>query len=167
MSKAIETVYHGCTDTRPARITASDSDGNRVSMSTTSSRDEAHKEAAEKLMDKMGWTGAIIGGGTSKGMVWVFLPNAMATAADTIEKILADEDAEKISTEDMIDELCTLRDELQDTVEKNVGGLQRIALVLKARFPWLGTEDNAGSGADVISTLADLYDEYWTKGKKA
>lgn len=34
-----------------------------------------------------------------------------------------------------------------------------LAAELKWRFPWLGTNDDAGSGADVISELASWYNE--------
>ncbi len=34
-----------------------------------------------------------------------------------------------------------------------------LAALLKARFPWLGTEEDAGSGADVIQELAELYND--------
>lgn len=32
-----------------------------------------------------------------------------------------------------------------------------IATLLKTNFPWLGTEEEAGSGADVIGQLCELY----------
>ena len=32
------------------------------------------------------------------------------------------------------------------------------AALLKQRFPWLGTDLDAGSGADVICNLAELYE---------
>lgn len=31
--------------------------------------------------------------------------------------------------------------------------------VLKRSFPWLGTDEEAGSGADVIETLCELYEQ--------
>ena len=34
-----------------------------------------------------------------------------------------------------------------------------IAEELKRRFPWLGTGEDAGSGADIIQSLTDWYDE--------
>ena len=33
---------------------------------------------------------------------------------------------------------------------------------LQSRFPWLGTDEDAGSGADVIETLADWYEQLAT-----
>lgn len=38
------------------------------------SDDEWHRQAAFELCRKMKWSGEIIGGHTSKGMVWVFIP---------------------------------------------------------------------------------------------
>lgn len=36
-----------------------------------------------------------------------------------------------------------------------------LAQVLKRRFPWLGTDLDAGSGADVIEELDRLYNDLW------
>jgi|SRR5688572_31980722 len=72
MPKAIETIYKGSGATTPSRITASDSDGNRFVLSSCGSRDEDHRQAAEGLRGKMQWSGELIGGGTKRGMVWVF-----------------------------------------------------------------------------------------------
>lgn len=35
---------------------------------------------------------------------------------------------------------------------------EMLAIILKNRFPWLGTEDSA-DGADVVQELADWYEE--------
>lgn len=37
-----------------------------------------------------------------------------------------------------------------------------IAVLLKHRFPWLGTDEDAGSGADVIQELDDFYQLHLT-----
>lgn len=34
--------------------------------------DQAHRDAALALMEKLGWRGEMVGGTTAKGMVWVF-----------------------------------------------------------------------------------------------
>jgi len=72
--KAIVTKFHGPTDTKGSRISASDSDGNRVFLSKDHSLSdhEAHGKAARALLDKMGWQGELIGGYVKDGMVWVF-----------------------------------------------------------------------------------------------
>ena len=54
--KAIQTVYHGPTDTRGSRIIAS-CDGGKVICSYDSAleKEHNHREAAQKLCIKMGW----------------------------------------------------------------------------------------------------------------
>ena len=82
--KAIETRYLGATNHRPARIVAEDADGNRVSISPESigaswdgnglrRPEEVHRAAAEALCKKMNWTGALAGGSTKRGYVFVFV----------------------------------------------------------------------------------------------
>lgn len=72
--KAISTRYKGPTDTKGARIIATDSDNNRVTISYPYelSGEDVHRKAAEALCAKMGWTGKLIGGGTKQGYVFVF-----------------------------------------------------------------------------------------------
>jgi hypothetical protein len=74
--KAIVTKWHPPTYTKPARISATDSDGNRVFISSGGSGriDTDHREAAELLCHKMGWKGreTLIGGGIKGGFAWVF-----------------------------------------------------------------------------------------------
>jgi hypothetical protein len=73
--KAIVTRYHGPTNTRGSTITASDEDGNRISLSYPYelSGEACHRAAAEALCAKMQWTGELIGGSTKHGYVFVFL----------------------------------------------------------------------------------------------
>jgi len=73
--KAIETRYHGPTNTRGARITASDLDGNRVTIGYPHelSGEACHQAAADALMNKMGWSGRLAGGATKRGYVFVFV----------------------------------------------------------------------------------------------
>jgi hypothetical protein len=75
--KAITTKYHGPTNTRGARITASDMDGNRVTVSRNLNEDveQSHAAAAWALCLKMNWHGKLWGGSTKEGMVWVFEDN--------------------------------------------------------------------------------------------
>ena len=70
---AIETRYHGPTNYRGSRITAT-ANGHRVTVSYPYelSGVECHRKAAEALCEKMGWKGRMVAGGTDKGYVFVF-----------------------------------------------------------------------------------------------
>ena len=76
MMKAITTKYHGPTTTRGSRISASDSDGNRVYIpyDYKLTDEEAHRKAAVAFCAKMKWSGAdtMIGGSNRDGYVFVF-----------------------------------------------------------------------------------------------
>lgn len=80
--KAITTKYRGPTNTRGARITATDGDGNHVSISYPYelSGVSVHASAALALCRKMNWHGEIIGGGTRGGYVFVFSDSDRFTA---------------------------------------------------------------------------------------
>jgi hypothetical protein len=73
--KAIVTTYRGPTNTRGARIWASDQDGNRVSIPYPHelSPMNAHIEAAQKLCDKLNWQGERAVGAIKRGYVHVFV----------------------------------------------------------------------------------------------
>lgn len=73
--KAIETTYHGPTNTRGSRISARDCDGNKVSIPYPHelSGEDVHRKAAEALRDKMGWEGRLVGGATKRGYTFVFV----------------------------------------------------------------------------------------------
>lgn len=73
--KAIQTRYHGPTNTRGSRISAFDEDGNRISVpyDYALSGEAVHRAAAEALCNKMKWTGRLAGGSTRTGYVFVFL----------------------------------------------------------------------------------------------
>ena len=73
--KAIETKYHGPTDTRGSRITATDNDGHRISngYSYELNSEAAHFEAAKKLAGKLGWAGEMVAGWTKNGYVFVWV----------------------------------------------------------------------------------------------
>lgn len=72
--KAIVTKYHGATDFKGNRISASDLDDNRVYIDYPHelSSEDAHRKAAEALRDKMGWAGELIGGAIKSGYAFVF-----------------------------------------------------------------------------------------------
>lgn len=82
--KAITTRYLGATDTRPARILATDLDNNRITLKVDSDTpfpyDAQHRAAAVRLCESMRWPGAetLIGGAVKVGMVWVFGPTPAA-----------------------------------------------------------------------------------------
>jgi hypothetical protein len=72
--KAITTKYHGPTNTRGSRVSASDEDGNKVSIPYPHelSGEPVHRAAADALLKKMKWDGQLVGGSTSNGYVFVF-----------------------------------------------------------------------------------------------
>lgn len=73
--KAITTKYHGPTNNRGSRISASDSDGNRVTISYPYelSGEAVHRAAADALCTKMNWAGKLAGGSVKHGYVFVFV----------------------------------------------------------------------------------------------
>ena len=84
--KTIETKYHGPGERRGSRVSASDSDGNRVMLTWDNSinSEENHAGAALALCHKMGWhpdngragsngCHTLQGGHTKRGMVWCFI----------------------------------------------------------------------------------------------
>jgi hypothetical protein len=73
--KAIVTKYHGPTNFKGARITASDEDGNRISISYPYelSGEAVHRKAAEALKEKMNWSGKLVSGSLKTGYVFVFV----------------------------------------------------------------------------------------------
>ena len=73
--KAIVTKYHGATNTRGSRISASDEDGNKVFISYPYelSGEAVHRKAADSLCGKMGWKGELVSGSLKNGYVFVFV----------------------------------------------------------------------------------------------
>jgi hypothetical protein len=73
--KAIVTTYHGPTNTKGSRITASDEDGNRITISYPYelSGEAVHRKAAEALKEKMNWQGELVSGSLKNGYVFVFV----------------------------------------------------------------------------------------------
>jgi hypothetical protein len=72
--KAIFTKYHGCTESRGARVSARDTDGNRVSVpyEHATNHTNAHVLAAQALCKKMNWNGYATSSHTKEGMVFIF-----------------------------------------------------------------------------------------------
>ena len=70
---AIETRYHGPTNTKGSRIVAS-ANGHRLTIGVDNavSVEDNHANAAKELARKLKWTGRLIGGHTNRGMVWVW-----------------------------------------------------------------------------------------------
>jgi hypothetical protein len=73
--KAITTRYAGPTNSRGARIIATDEDGNRVTIPYPHEldRDDGHTKAALALCTKMEWSGSLVRGGSKGGYVFVWL----------------------------------------------------------------------------------------------
>lgn len=72
--QAITTKFHGATDSRGGRITATSGSGLKVTVPYDYDYEiyENHMIAAEALLKKLGWTGGLIGGGVKDGYVFVF-----------------------------------------------------------------------------------------------
>jgi len=73
--QVITTKYHGPTNTRGSRYSATASGkGFRVMVNanTAVSLEDNHRLAAHALMMRADWFGKVIGGHTEPGMVWVF-----------------------------------------------------------------------------------------------
>ena len=72
--KAITTRFLGPTAMKGSRITASDQDGNRVTIPYRSELDTAtaHLAAADVLCHKMGWSANLAQGSIKNGYVFVF-----------------------------------------------------------------------------------------------
>lgn len=73
--KAIQTKYHGPTNTRGSRIRATDRDGHSVTIPYPHelSAEEGHRLAAKKLCEKMNWRGELATGGFPDSYVHVFV----------------------------------------------------------------------------------------------
>lgn len=78
--KAILTKYHGPTRSKPARISATDGDGNRVTISAdddghvpATRHENSHKRAARAFCKKLDWHGELVMGSVPGGYVFVFV----------------------------------------------------------------------------------------------
>ena len=87
--KAIFTKYHGPTNYKGMRISASDSDGNRVTISYPYelSGEAVYRKAADALCAKMGWTGKMVAGGTPTGYVFSFTGSDWAGCSRAANRI--------------------------------------------------------------------------------
>jgi len=106
MSVAIVTKYHGPTNYRGSRITASvparvaDCEPDRaaewpshrpgywrltIDYPDELNPDEAHRRAAEMLRDRLGWTGTLYAGGLDTGYAFTFGPEPDPGAPWTVE----------------------------------------------------------------------------------
>ena len=75
--KAIRTRYHGPSNVKGSRISATDGErypGHTLVMSYDAAlnSDDMHRKAAYACRDKMGWKGELTGGGFQNDMYWVF-----------------------------------------------------------------------------------------------
>jgi len=77
--QAIRTVYHGPTNHRGSRITATASGGAKLTLPKDHSldTDAAHRAAAEALAAKLGWPGDLIQGSLGDSYVFVFAPKSL------------------------------------------------------------------------------------------
>lgn len=81
MQQAIETKFHGPTNSSGSRIVAKAWAGSKkVHYNHALNADQNHLQAAKALADKMDWRGLWIGGGGAKGSGYVFV-NAMSNPA--------------------------------------------------------------------------------------
>jgi hypothetical protein len=74
--QAIRTKYHGPTDHRGSRVTATSGSGCKLTipMRHDLSHEQCHRVAAEMLAQKLAWPGTLIQGGLQDGYVFVFAP---------------------------------------------------------------------------------------------
>ena len=82
--KAITTRYCGPTDRRGSRYIATDSDKNRVIVSSDSAlnSEQNHQRAAVALVKKLRWSGALQGGHTKDGMAWTWIDDSYLVTID-------------------------------------------------------------------------------------
>ena len=76
--KTITTKFHGPTNTRGSRYSATDGD-NRVSIPADDSlnSNKNHDAACLALCEKLRWKGRMLSGGTKTGYVYVFVPTIL------------------------------------------------------------------------------------------
>ena len=73
--QAITTKYHGPSNTRGSRISATSASGIRIYIPYPHelSGEEVHRKAAERLCEKLQWKGKLACGGTKEGYAFVFV----------------------------------------------------------------------------------------------
>lgn len=75
IQQAIRTKYHGPTERRGSRYTATAASGIKCTIPAPlhlDGEERKHRSAAEALAAKLGWTGRMVCGGLSDGYVFVF-----------------------------------------------------------------------------------------------
>lgn len=89
--QAIITRYHGPTNFRGSRVTATASAGKAtVAWDHALSADENHAEAAKLLCEKFDWTGTLVGGTLADGdRVWTFEQTPREAEAERANKEVA------------------------------------------------------------------------------
>ena len=82
--KAITTTYKGPTNCRGSRIIATDSDGNRLTVSYDYAKNSEgnHQAAAVALCERMEWRGVLQGGHTKDGMAWTWIGESYQVAVN-------------------------------------------------------------------------------------
>lgn len=80
--QTITTKYHGATNTRGSRISATSESGQRVTIAYDDalSTEQAHRVAAQALCDKLGWHWQLVQGATKRGYVFVPVTRGDITA---------------------------------------------------------------------------------------
>jgi hypothetical protein len=87
--KAITTKVYPSTETKSSRITASDLDGNRISIrSDLSTSDDGHDMAAIALCRKKNWNGVLVRGAVKEGNVYVFLDDSALVQVPKADQLL-------------------------------------------------------------------------------
>jgi hypothetical protein len=74
MTQAIVTKYHGATDRRGSRISATTASGLRIYCEYKDAWNtfDNHKHAANQIASKLDWAGVMYAGGLKDGYVFVF-----------------------------------------------------------------------------------------------
>jgi len=82
--KTIETKYHGATNSKPSRISATTQRNPRIYLSYDYALipEENHQAAAAELLTKMEWSGRMVGGHIKDGMAWVFVKGSCSIGAE-------------------------------------------------------------------------------------
>ena len=73
--QAITTKYHGPTNVKGSRVSATSGSGHRVIVDWDDAlnQEENHRAAAQKLCDKLEWNWKFVSGGTKDGYAHVFV----------------------------------------------------------------------------------------------
>lgn len=129
--KAIVTKYHGPTNMRGSRITASDEDGNRITISYPYelSGENVHRKAAQALCDKMKWTGKLTAGSLKNGYVFVFAHDSSEMLVDKrlYNSMLAQQ-------RDMLNVLAQALDDLSKRQAGEIEGSNSVTAALLTRM---------------------------------